>query len=85
MAVAYDLPWLWGRALSQPILDGPVHLLPPGAAEEVSRSESAGAKRRQGGSHWPGHWSQCPGSINLSKMFLRIKAKGVEIDNIRLC
>lgn len=36
MSVAYDLPRLWGRALSQPILDRSVHLHPPGAVGEVS-------------------------------------------------
>lgn len=85
MAVAYDLPRLWGRALSKRILDGPVHLQPQGAAEQLSPSESSGAKRRQEGSHWPGHCPWHPGSINLDKMFLRIKAKRVEINDIRLC
>lgn len=48
MAVAYNLPRLWGRALSQPVLDGPVPLHPPAAVEQLSPSVGAGAKRRQG-------------------------------------
>lgn len=70
---------------SKRILDGPAHLHPRGAAEQLSPPASAGARRRQGGSHWPGHWPWRPGSINLDKMFLRIKAKRLEIDDIRLC
>lgn len=50
---------------------------PPGAAAKVSRLESW-CREEAGDSHWPGH--QHPGSINLGKMFLRIKAKRVEID-----
>lgn len=47
MAIAYDVPRLLCRAWSQPGLNGPVHLHPPGMMEEVSQLESEGANRRQ--------------------------------------
>lgn len=84
VSVAYDLPRLWGRALSQPILDRSFHLHPPGAVGEVGWLEKAGSKRRQCVSCWPRPWSWNPASINFGKMFPRIKAKRAEIDNIKL-
>lgn len=80
MSIAYGLPRLQGRALSQPILNRSVHLHPPGAMGEVSQLEKAGSKTRQCASHWPRLWSWNPRSINFGKMFPRIKAKRAEID-----